>query len=67
MDPVQLRNFIIQHFNDRELRDQCYKLDIDYDALPGAMRAAKVRELVNHCRRRPQAMESHDEFATRVS
>jgi hypothetical protein len=35
-------------FNESELRDLCLDLRIDYDDLPGAGKAAKIRELVQY-------------------
>ena len=51
MDRVQLREFLITHFNDNELRDLCFSLAIDYENLPGAGKADKARELVAYCER----------------
>jgi len=43
-------------FNENELRDLCLDLGLDYDDLPGAARAAKVRELVQYYMRPPRSV-----------
>lgn len=47
----ELANRIEQRFNTNELHDLCFKLNIDYDNLPGSTRKDKVRELVKFCNR----------------
>lgn len=51
IDPVRLRDLLLQAFNLDELKDLCFELDIDYDDLSGENRSAKARELVARCRR----------------
>ena len=46
-----LRDLIDQHFNDEELRQLCFDLDIDAENLPGDTRIAKAQSLVAHCLR----------------
>jgi len=53
--PQKLRQFIALYFNDSELRDLYFELDIDYDSLPGEGKRDKARELVAFCGR-------HDKF-----
>jgi hypothetical protein len=57
MDRVELAKFIRDKFNDRELRDLCFELHIDYESLPGEGKAAKARELVSFCERRDRLPE----------
>jgi hypothetical protein len=57
MDRVQLVKFIRDKFNDSELRDLCFELQIDYESLPGDGKAAKARELVSFCERRDRLPE----------
>ena len=47
-----LRQFIIKHFNDSELRDLCLDMSVDYEVLRGDNKADKARELVAYCERR---------------
>lgn len=51
VDPIRLRQLLLEHFDDGELRDLCFDLHIVYDDLPGEGRKDKVRELVAHCER----------------
>ena len=48
---VTLREMIGRHFNEEELRDLCFELDIDYGDLEGKGKRAKTRELVAYCGR----------------
>jgi nucleoside phosphorylase len=54
---TQLRQSLVDHFNDQELRDLCFDMDIDYESLPGEGKASKARELVAFCERRGQISE----------
>lgn len=58
---VQLRQVLIDYFNEDELRDLCFDLNIDYENLPGAGKAGKARELVAFAERhsRFQELVSH--------
>jgi hypothetical protein len=51
-DTLSLYRRLIDHFNEEELRDLCFHLDVDYDDLPGAGKAGKARELVTYHERR---------------
>lgn len=53
--PQKLRQFIALYFNDSELRDLYFDLEVDYDSLPGEGKRDKARELVAFCGR-------HDKF-----
>lgn len=72
---VQLRQALDDGYNDSELRDLCFELNIDYEDLPGDGQSAKARELVLYARRhgllaqlvekvmreRPQLLVTNDE------
>ena len=72
---VRLRQALDDGYNDSELRDLCFELDIDYEDLPGDSQSAKARELVLYARRhgllaqlvekvmreRPQLLVTNDE------
>ncbi len=52
----QLRNILIEHFSEDELRDLCFfelqdVPDMDYDSLPGTGKSNKIREMIAHCKR----------------
>ncbi len=49
--PSRLRELIDRCFDDSELRNLCFDLHIDYDALPGETKSDKCRELTAHCQR----------------
>ena len=52
--PAQLsaiRQLIIDHFDESELRTLCFDLGIDYESLPGRGKAEKARELIAYCLR----------------
>jgi len=57
MDRLELLNFIRAKFDDNELHDLCFALNIDYDSLSGDNKAAKARELVALCERRERLPE----------
>jgi hypothetical protein len=46
-----LRDVLETYFNNSELRDLCFRLDIDYENLPGEGKASKARELILYCER----------------
>jgi hypothetical protein len=48
---VVLRDILEKYFNDSELRDLCFELQIDYENLPGNGKASKARELILFCER----------------
>lgn len=47
----ELRNTLVGHFNESELKNLCQDLSIDYESLGGQEKGAKARELVNYCQR----------------
>ena len=49
---VYLRQNLADYFNDSELRDVCFDLDVSYDDLAGPSKADKARELVSYLERR---------------
>lgn len=49
---VKLRQNIVAFFNDSELRDLCFDMNVDYESLKGENKADKARELVAFCERR---------------
>ncbi len=53
----QLRQIIIDHYNDEELRTLCADLGVDYDSLPAQGKVGKARELVAYCERRGRIPE----------
>ena len=53
----ELRRLLIAHFNEEELRDFCFRLDIEYEDLGGTARKDKVRELVTYGRRHGRIQE----------
>lgn len=54
---VTLRQILIKHFSEGELRTLCFDVGIDYDDLPGDGKANKARELVAHFERRNKIAE----------
>jgi outer membrane protein assembly factor BamB/tetratricopeptide (TPR) repeat protein len=52
IDTVNLHRCLTEYFNEEELRDLCFRLDVDYDDLPGAGKAGKARELITYHERR---------------
>ena len=49
--PSQLLQVLKDHFNDSELHDLGFQLDIDYEGLSGDNKSDKARELVAYCNR----------------
>jgi hypothetical protein len=47
----KLRKLLVDHFDDSEIRDLCFDLNIDYESLPGEGKSNKARELVSHAKR----------------
>lgn len=47
-----LKNRIIQHFSEDDLKTLCFSIGIDYDSVPGNNKDAKARELIIHARNR---------------
>lgn len=54
---VAVRNFLVSHFSDSELRDLYFDLAIDYDSLPGQGTKDKARELVRYVQRHGRISE----------
>jgi Effector-associated domain 7 len=52
-----LRHGLVTHFDASELRDLCFDLGIDYEALPGESKGDKARELVAYTERRGRTVE----------
>jgi hypothetical protein len=57
VDRAELRQKLINYFDDRELRDLCFDLDVDYDCLRGEGKGDKARELMAHLERRGRLSE----------
>jgi hypothetical protein len=51
ISPVALRDFLVAHFNDNDLRDLCFEIGIEDEDVPGDTRSAKAREIVRYCQR----------------
>jgi len=49
---VKLRQNLVAAFNDSELRDLCFDMNVDYESLNGENKADKARELIGFCERR---------------
>jgi hypothetical protein len=49
---ASLRKNLVEFFNDSELRDLCFDMNVDYESLNGQNKADKARELVAFCERR---------------
>jgi hypothetical protein len=52
-----LRQILVAHFNDSELRDLCFDLKVDYESLPGQGKSDKARELVGYMQRHGRIYE----------
>lgn len=52
IDVTILRTLIDEAFNEGELRDLCFNLNIDYGTLPGNSKSSRVRELILYHQRR---------------
>lgn len=57
MNRIHYRRLLLDYFNDDDLRNLCFELNIDYDVLPGDGKDAKVRELVQYCERHQRMAE----------
>lgn len=49
---ARLRQNLVEHFSDSELRDVCFDLSVEYDALAGETKSDKARELISYLDRR---------------
>jgi hypothetical protein len=54
---IELRERIIEYFNQDEVHALCSDLDVDYDTLEGTGKASKARELVAYLERRGRIRE----------
>ena len=61
VDPATLRRALENKFDLEEIRDLCFDLNVDFDALRGA--GKKAREVVAYCQRRDRL----EELATRLA
>ncbi len=51
VDRVLLKQVLIRHFSEEELRDLTFDMNIDYETLPGTNKVGKVRELIVYTER----------------
>jgi hypothetical protein len=51
---VKLRQILVEHFDEEELKDLCFEMEEDYDSLPVQGKNGKARELVVRCERTGQ-------------
>ncbi len=54
---AQLRQLLVDHYSEGELRTLCFDLGVDYESLPAEGKANKARELVAHLERRNRIHE----------
>jgi hypothetical protein len=54
---IALRDFLVAHFNEDDLRDLCFELGIDDQDVPGTTKPAKAREMVIYCQRQMRLEE----------
>jgi len=52
MNLTELRQILITRFDENELRDLCFDLQVDYDGLPGEGKTGRARELIAYLERR---------------
>jgi hypothetical protein len=57
IDANLLRKILVEYFNDGELRDICFELDVAYESLPGMGKRDKARELVAECQRKGKMVQ----------
>lgn len=50
-DKKQLLDLATQAYNMDEIRDLCFRLDIDFDDIPGETKKAKLREIITYLKR----------------
>jgi hypothetical protein len=70
MNRAKLLEMLRTHFNETELRDICFMLDIDYEMLAGTSKADKTRELIAYVERRgelPQLLATCEGLRPNVS
>jgi hypothetical protein len=56
-DLPALREQIIATYSENELKDLCFNMEVDYDIIEGADKAAKARELLTYLHRRDRVAE----------
>ena len=54
---TQLREILIDHFDQEELKTLCFDLGIDYESLPGSGKANKARDLISALQRQGRLSE----------
>lgn len=47
-----IRKQIVDHFNNAELEELCFQLDVDYEIINGKNKIDKARELLTYLKRR---------------
>jgi DNA-binding LacI/PurR family transcriptional regulator len=57
MRRFELLETLRNYFDDSELRDICFSLNVDYQSLPGASKGDKARELITFLERRERISE----------
>jgi hypothetical protein len=57
ISPTMLRQILAEYFNESELRDLCFEMEIGYEDLAGPGLRDKARELVIYCERRGRTDE----------
>ena len=70
MNRVKLLEMLRAYFDETELRDICFVLDIDYEVLSGTSKADKTRELIAYVDRRgelPQLLATCEGLRPHVS
>jgi hypothetical protein len=60
LEPAELKRLLDAFFNETELRDLAFQLEIDYESLPGPAKSDKTRELTAYFVRRGRASELED-------
>jgi len=56
-DLIAVRQKLVVHFSEEELRTLCFDIGVDYESLPAMGKEGKARELVLHLERRGQIPE----------
>jgi hypothetical protein len=67
---AKLRQNLDQYFNESELRDLAFDMNVDYESLGGKGKSDKARELVAYCERRgtiPDLVDKCCEFRRNVT
>jgi DNA-binding NtrC family response regulator len=52
VDLSKTRRYLVEHFNESELRNLCFDLRVDYESLGGTGKGDKARELIGYYERR---------------